>query len=350
MASQAGIGILNRPAPQPGVHNSTVKRKCQTMNQPFKLTFLLIALMTWQASAQEKSDFLPIFNGKDLHGWDAKPDCWEVRDGEIWCTGKAQKKNWLIYREKQPSNFEIRLEFRWDNVNTGVQVRSDDLGDWQVCGYQIEVATREKMGLWHHSLLDGKHPKKKTRHLMATAGQHVSIATDGTKSVQQVEAPEKIKEHFNDHEWNTLEVIAKGDTLIQKINGVTFSTITDSDAEMSRKKGWIAFQDHGKGCIAAFRKIQLRILPNQLLPDTTRFRATHTIQSDSVYYATGPQQASPPDGKFKAGTTVELLKKSGSYSLVCNQQGESGYVSTASLREIPERAFKRSRQKTEANK
>jgi len=54
-----------------------------------------------------------------------------------------------------------------------------------------------------------------------------------------------------------MEIIAKGDTLIQKINGVVFATLTDKDTEMSRKKGFIALQDHGKGCIVAFRKIEL---------------------------------------------------------------------------------------------
>jgi hypothetical protein len=70
-----------------------------------------------------------------------------------------------------------------------------------------------------------------------------------------------VKAHFKDHEWNKMEIIASGDTLTQKINGVVFSTVTDRDEEMSRRKGFIALQDHGKGCIVAFRNIRLKIEP-----------------------------------------------------------------------------------------
>ncbi len=205
-----------------------------------------------------ESGFQPIFNGQDLSGWDGKPGCWEVRDGEIWCTGAAQEKNWLIWRGGEPADFTLRLEFRWDKGNSGVQVRSDDLGDWQVFGAQVEVAERDKMGMWHHSLLDKAHPKKETRHQLALAGQETVIAADGTKTVRQVADAAQIQAHYEEREWNTLEVIAEGPALTQKINGVVFATVTDQDREMSRAKGWIAFQDHGKGCQAAFRHVRLK--------------------------------------------------------------------------------------------
>ena len=54
-----------------------------------------------------------------------------------------------------------------------------------------------------------------------------------------------------------MEIVADGNTIIQKINGVVFSTVTDYDSEMSRKKGFIALQDHGKGCQVAFRNLRI---------------------------------------------------------------------------------------------
>lgn len=209
------------------------------------------------AQAQE-TGFVSMFNGQDLTGWDGKPDCWEVRDGEIWCTGKAKEKNWLIWRGGEPADFTLRLEFRWDKGNSGVQVRSDDLGDWQVFGYQAEVAEQEKMGLWHHSLLDKGHPKKDTRHYMSTAGQENTLAPDGTKTVKQVADAQGVQSHYAEHEWNTMEIIAKGPKLVQKINGVVCTSLIDHDTEMSRRKGWIALQDHGKGCVVAFRNLRIK--------------------------------------------------------------------------------------------
>ena len=209
----------------------------------------------------DENGFTPIFNGKNFNDWDGKSGAWEIRNSELWCTGKSQEKNWLIWRKEQPANFILRFEFRWDKGNSGVQVRSDDLGKWQVFGYQAEVAERVKMGLWHHSLLAKEHPKKKARHLMATAGQVATLTPEGSKTVKQVWDPKKVQSHFKEHEWNTMEIIAKGPKLIQKVNGVMFSTVIDHDQEMSRKKGFIALQDHGKGCIVAFRKIRLKNLP-----------------------------------------------------------------------------------------
>ena len=209
----------------------------------------------------EEKGFVPIFNGKDLDGWDSKPGMWEVRNAEIWCTGKSKEKNWLIWRKEQPADFILRLEFRWDKGNSGVQVRSDDLGKWQVFGYQAEVAAQGQMGLWHHSLLAKDHPRKKERHLMATAGQVATLAPDGSKTVKQGWDPKKVQSHFKEHEWNTMEIIAKGPKVAHKVNGVMFATVIDHDKEMSRKKGFIALQDRGKGCIVAFRNIRLKKLP-----------------------------------------------------------------------------------------
>ena len=225
-----------------------------------KMLSLILALQGGWLCADEKG-FASIFSGKNFNGWDGKPEAWVVRDGEIWCTGKSKEKNWLIWRKEQPANFILRLEFRWDKGNSGVQVRSDDLGKWQVFGYQAEVATQDKMGLWHHSLLAKEHPKKKARHLMATAGQVATLAPDGSKTVKQGWDPKKVQSHFKEHEWNTMEIIAKGPKLIHKVNGVMFATVIDHDKEMSRKKGFIALQDHGKGSTVAFRKISLKKLP-----------------------------------------------------------------------------------------
>ncbi|MEM9281772.1 MAG: DUF1080 domain-containing protein [Verrucomicrobiota bacterium] len=221
---------------------------------------LLLSLSPSHSLSADESDFTPLFNGKDLTGWDSQPDAWEVRDGEIWCTGVSEGKNWLIWRGDQPGDFVLRLEFRWDKGNSGVQVRSDDLGEWQIHGYQVEVAQQDVMGLWHHSLLDKESPKREARHLMALAGEAVTIDESGAKTLETIGDGEAIKAKFTENEWNTMEIVAEGDTLTQKINGVVFSTVTDRDSEMSRSKGWIALQDHGKGCTVAFRNIRLKML------------------------------------------------------------------------------------------
>ena len=52
------------------------------------------------------------------------------------------------------------------------------------------------------------------------------------------------------------------------------------------------------------------------------------------YYLTGPQQARPPEGKFKPGTRVKLLRNAGSYSQVQSETGVTAYVATGALKPI----------------
>ncbi len=222
------------------------------------LLLLLFVSFSWSLFAGDEPGFKPLFNGKNLEGWDSKPGAWEVRDGEIWCTGASVERNWLIWRGGEPSDFSLRLEFRWDKGNSGVQVRSDDLGEWQVYGYQVEIARREVMGLWHHSLIARDHPKREARFLMSTAGERGVIDEGGTRVNTALEDTAAVQAHYHENEWNTMEIIASGDTVIQMINGVHFATLIDNDSVESRRKGFIAFQDHGKGCTVAFRNIRLK--------------------------------------------------------------------------------------------
>ena len=224
------------------------------MNKHLLLIIVTHVLTPVLLHAADDAGFVSIFNDSDLTGWDGKPGAWEVRDSEIWCTGASKEKNWLIWRGGEPADFILRLEFRWDKGNSGVQVRSDDLGKWQVFGYQVEIAK----GLWHHSLLDKAHPKRQARFKMSTAGEEAVIEKDGTRANTKLRNAAEVQAKYKEHEWNTMEIIAKGDRLVQKINGVHFATLIDQDAEMSRAKGLIAFQDHGKGCTVAFRNVRLK--------------------------------------------------------------------------------------------
>ncbi|MFP6575859.1 MAG: hypothetical protein VB912_11945, partial [Pirellulaceae bacterium] len=56
--------------------------------------------------------------------------------------------------------------------------------------------------------------------------------------------------------------------------------------------------------------------PEVVPPQKPAVKVTHVISSEETYYLDGPQQMRPPDGKFKAGTKVELVQEAGSYSVV----------------------------------
>jgi hypothetical protein len=59
--------------------------------------------------------------------------------------------------------------------------------------------------------------------------------------------------------------------------------------------------------------------------------AERVLSAAAEYYLQGPQQASPPDGTFAAGTKVTLVRDAGSYSLVRTADGVEAYVSTGAI-------------------
>lgn len=198
--------------------------------------------------------FIRLFNGTDLRGWEGPNDAWTVADGAIKCTGKKDgKRNWLIWRGGQLADFELRMRFRFTSGNSGVQVRSKDEGDYQVRGYQVEIAAADKMGLWHHSLA----PEKYRSHL-ATAGQKGNVGPGGEKTHQQFAEPAEVQKACKDGEWNDLVIIGDGPRLIQFVNGVLLAELIDKDAKYAARLGVLALQDHGKGTVVEFKDIRLK--------------------------------------------------------------------------------------------
>ena len=80
------------------------------------------------------------------------------------------------------------------------------------------------------------------------------------KKTEQRAIPAKVQSACRDNEWNELVVTAVGSRLVQKINGVVFAEFIDEDAKHSACSGLLALQDHGKGCVAAFKDIRIKHL------------------------------------------------------------------------------------------
>lgn len=241
------------------VLDSPSKHSINTMRILNVFFAIAVSFVTVSLHAEDvEPGFVSLFNGMDLAEWDGKPGAWQVRDGAIWCTGDSTGKNWLVWRGGQPADFVLRLEFRWEKGNSGVQVRSEDLGEWQVFGYQVEIAKASEMGLWHHSLLEKQHPKREARFRMSTAGEKAVIDEHGKRTNTKLEDESEVQRFYKEGEWNTMEIIASGNKLVQRINGHHFATLVDRDSDLSRGKGFIAFQDHGKGCTVAFRNVRLK--------------------------------------------------------------------------------------------
>ena len=70
----------------------------------------------------------------------------------------------------------------------------------------------------------------------------------------------------------------------------------------------------------------------------TKIRGPFTHEIDgtfgATYYLGGPQQARPPEGRFKPGTRVRLVRNAGSYCVVHSETGITAHVATSALKPI----------------
>ena len=113
----------------------------------FALPLGAIPLSTRPAITAEppavEEDFVAMFNGRDLSGWEGKPGWWFVEDATITAESTpekpCEKHNYLFWRGGKPGDFELRLEYRLVGGNSGIQFRSRELPDWDTNGYQADM-------------------------------------------------------------------------------------------------------------------------------------------------------------------------------------------------------------------
>ncbi len=201
----------------------------------------VVAVAFCAGAAWAEEGFEPIFDGKTLEGWEGKEGFWSVEDGAI--TGKTSEENpldsntFLIWRAAKVADFELRFKIRLVGGNTGLQFRSKEVEPFVIAGYQADF---DAAGEWVGVLYD-----EKGRALLAERGTRVIIWGDGSKQVMEQITPEKdILDSIKKEDWNDYTIIAKGNRIIQKINGLTTVDVTDAEEGDKRKEGLLALQLH----------------------------------------------------------------------------------------------------------
>jgi len=211
--------------------------------------------------AIEPVGFKPIFNGKDLSGWEGDVSYWSVKDGMI--IGQSTEENpctkntFLQWTDGKLDDFELKLEFRLsgtEKANSGIQFRSQVEPDGHVVGYQADM---DRSGKWLGGLYD-----ERGRGSLAVRGQ--STVVNGPKDMEKTAKwdGDKLAEKINLDGWNEYHIIARGNQLTLKINGETMCTVTDEDKANRDLEGVLALQLHsGPPMTIEFRNIQLKRLP-----------------------------------------------------------------------------------------
>jgi hypothetical protein len=229
----------------------------------YALTFAM--LFPLLANAEEEG-FKPLFNGKDLTGWDGNPDLWSVKDGII--VGQTTKEKptkgntFIIWRGSELNDFELRLSFKIANGNSGVQYRSKEMGKWVMGGYQCDIRSPAYETKDPKNCTGKIYSEKVGRGQMAFAGEKVVYDKDGKKNVVgQVNEVAKINKALDNSEWKDLIIIAKGNQIVQKLNSEIVCELTDDDEAKRTLSGLLGLQIHaGAPMTVYFKDIRLKEL------------------------------------------------------------------------------------------
>jgi len=239
----------------------------------------LVAVLAGSAAAEDKDKdkkcpadgadgYVSIFNGKDLTGWDGLADFWSVKDGVIrgqttrekptrgntFCIWRGGKNKGLL------KNFALKLKFRIQNGNSGVQYRSfvkNPNNKYRVAGYQAEVENRPgKVGFLYDEARRG---------WLVNVGDIMEINVDGRKLKKEVvgkvsDVKALIKAgYYKNKDWNEYTIICRGNHIAQYLNGYQTVELIDNDEARRTLQGHVALQIHsGPPMIVEFKDIRIK--------------------------------------------------------------------------------------------
>ena len=208
----------------------------------------------------EEIGFTPIFDGKSLAGWDGDPNFWRVENeaivGQTAADKQPKQNTFLIWRGGSPADFELKLQFKLTGFNSGIQFRSIELPDikWAMKGYQADMDGEQRF--------TGQIYEERGRGFLAMRGQF-SYIPDGKKPglVGSLGDANELKSVIKSEDWNDLHLIARGNTIVQLLNGRVMSMLIDDDTAGRKMDGLIGIQVHlGPPMKIEVRNIRLKKL------------------------------------------------------------------------------------------
>jgi len=220
--------------------------------------------------SDSSEEWVSIFNGKDLAGWDGDPRLWSVKDGVIrgqtTVANPARGNTFLIWRDGKLKDFELKIKFRIQNGNSGIQYRSKEVEKWVVSGYQAEVENNPgKVGFLYH---------EKGRGWLVNVGDLMLIDKKGKKEVVSnvSDVDELIKDgYYKQKDWNEYHIVAEGNHLKHYLNGYQTMELIDNDRVTNpndpkdrngaAREGILALQIHaGPPMVVEFKDIRVKNL------------------------------------------------------------------------------------------
>lgn len=210
-----------------------MQSKTGQINRRGFLAAMSVASLTPLGGGAEDG-FVPLFNGKDLDGWEGDPFLWKVEDGMLVGRSPGIAYNDFLTTTREYSDFILRFQIHLLNNfgNSGVQIRSRRVpGSMEMIGYQADIGPT-----WWASLYDESR-------------RRVTLAEPSDGTIGRILEPDG---------WNDYEVSAVGKHIVLKLNGTVTVDYTEED-ETLEQKGLIGLQVHsGPALEARFRNIRIQ--------------------------------------------------------------------------------------------
>ncbi|GAC1469545.1 MAG: hypothetical protein NVSMB9_13480 [Isosphaeraceae bacterium] len=183
-----------------------------------------------------RDGFSPLFNGKDLAGWEGDNTLWSVKEGVLVGTSKGLAHNNFLAAEGSWSSFLLKVTFRLldGKGNSGVQFRSVRIPGHEMSGYQADIGENFWGCLYDES--------RRNRVL--------------------VQASEPAKKAIRKDGWNEYTIDANRDDIRLSLNGVNSVTYHEAEPGIARE-GRVAVQIHaGEPMRVQFKSIDIQPLPD----------------------------------------------------------------------------------------
>jgi hypothetical protein len=151
--------------------------------------------------AVESEELAPIFNGKDLTGWQV-PDpnpFWRVEDGVLIGENDPAKKGHVLYTKKAYKDFIIEMEARWNGeIDSGIMLRQPEL--------QMQIGISRSL----------------------KTDMTCSFYTNGKEKYPEPGRAKNLEKFLKPGDWNRIRLQAKGETFLVWLNGQKVTEYKDS--------------------------------------------------------------------------------------------------------------------------
>ncbi len=261
----------------------------------------LILAMPLAAAEPDKDGFVPLFNGKDLTGWqnvNTTPKTFHVKNNEIITSGVPTG---YLRTDKQYENFIMEVE--WMHVeptkmaNSGIFVWGDPIpavGTGYTRGIEVQVLINFKPADgWATSHGD----------LFSIWGAKCKPDRPHPKGIERcLPSEERVK---GAGQWNHYKIIANDGVIKLHVNGKEVSGVS----ECNPRKGYIALESEGVEC--HFRNLKIKELPstNPKPSEIANVDAGHKALFDGLTLTGWTGKGWTAGGRLRSDGTGDLTSK-----------------------------------------